>query len=152
MYRTRRTLLRLLYPKIFRLFHIQLWRVMKEARFRCIWGNQRRMNQWSTISLIAYQFTFSTQLFSPLKTELEVVDVSIVTATLAELRKTEKKEFAFVVGGQIIDTGRDPDEIIMICFDRSSSMGGTPDFPDTQSVGGSRSELSRVCHKYQRSC
>jgi hypothetical protein len=81
-------------------------------------------------------------LFNPLKGE-ETVDVSLVTAALARLKESHKTDFPSVVRGRITD-GREPDEIIMICLDRSSSMGWTPNFPDTQSVGGSQEDLVRV--------
>jgi hypothetical protein len=87
----------------------------------------------------------STRLFSPLKGE-ELVDVSLVTAALARIQESHKTDFPFVVHGKISE-GREPDEIIMICLDRSWSMDEAAGFPDTRSVGGSQEDIHRVPRK-----
>lgn len=86
--------------------------------------------------------TTSTILFNPLKGE-EMVDVTLVTAALARLKESSKTQFPFLIRGKVTD-GREPDEIIMICLDQSGSMEEIARFPDTQSVGGSQSDLKRV--------
>ena len=93
---------------------------------------------------------FSTLLFNPLAGE-ETVDVSAVEQALARLQ--EKTSHLEGDGNDNLDfvpwkleDGRDPDEIIVICLDKSSSMGVAANFPDTKYPGTNQNELTRVLH------
>lgn len=86
----------------------------------------------------------STLLFNPLKGE-QTVDVSLVTAEIANLKESgQSGKFDFVVGGKITD-GREPDEILMICLDTSLSMADGANFVDTLAVRN-QSDIDRVPH------
>ena len=86
----------------------------------------------------------STLLFSPLSGE-KTVDTEVVTQALARLRENDPNRYTFEFDrfdGTRGTDGRPPQEIIMICFDNSGSMGSESFSGSSRDTEGP--ELSRV--------